>query len=197
MKTCTRILTLSMLAIFGPLIATAQSDEPIGPTKPVVVVNTPANPVPVSGQINIGNMPAVDARQSGPWNVGILGTPTVKLDPTANLVTVTGKLTQSIAGTGEFDVSTGGYPGIGPFNVAGYARVRIVAYNRSDSAGMFYIIPEVLAGGIRMNLDEAGWIPLAPGKVFSRTYDVPGTTLYVGVAGNGTGRVGAIAVFGN
>ena len=62
---------------------------------------------------------------------------------------------------------------------------------------MFYIIPQASVSGLRFYLEESGWIPLEPGKSFSRTYDVPGTTLYVGVAGNGGGRIGAIAVFGN
>jgi hypothetical protein len=53
---------------------------------PVIVTNTTANPVPVTGQVNINTLPAVDAKQSGAWNVGIAGTPTVKLDATDNTV---------------------------------------------------------------------------------------------------------------
>ena len=83
---------------FKPLLAAAAcilavgihvtQAQPPRPDAPVVVTNTSSNPVPVSGQVNIGTLPAVDARQSGAWNVGITGTPTVKLDPTANTVRV-------------------------------------------------------------------------------------------------------------
>jgi hypothetical protein len=53
----------------------------------VTVVNTSANPVPVTG--------SVSASQSGTWNVGITGTPTVNV---AN-----GPATQNVAGTVGLD----------------------------------------------------------------------------------------------
>jgi hypothetical protein len=72
---------------------------------PVVVTNTTANPVPVTGQVNVGTLPAVDAKQSGVWNVGITGTPTVKLDSTTNTVQVERGLnyqrTEAISWTGQ------------------------------------------------------------------------------------------------
>jgi len=52
-------------------------------TAAVTVTNTDANPVPVRGGVSVTNTPTVDARQSGDWAVGISGTPTVKLDPSA------------------------------------------------------------------------------------------------------------------
>ena len=55
---------------------------------PVTVMNTTANPVPVTGQIVVGSLPAVDAKQSGEWKVGITGTPTVGIDPANNKVLV-------------------------------------------------------------------------------------------------------------
>jgi len=56
---------------------------------PVTVTNTTANPVPVTGGVAITNTPSVDARQSGTWNVGIAGRPTVGIDPGQNTVTAT------------------------------------------------------------------------------------------------------------
>lgn len=58
------------------------------PGSPVLVVNKTANPVPVAGEVNIGTLPAVDSKQSGTWNVGISGTPTVRLDASANTVRI-------------------------------------------------------------------------------------------------------------
>ena len=49
---------------------------------PVTVVNTPlpvTGNTTVSGTVDIGNTPTVNAQQSGRWNVGILGTPTVNI----------------------------------------------------------------------------------------------------------------------
>lgn len=43
---------------------------------PVTVINTP---LPVQGTVNLGNSPMVNAAQSGAWNVGISGTPTVAI----------------------------------------------------------------------------------------------------------------------
>jgi len=67
-------------------LASLQVAAQKGPT--VTVDNTPANPVPVTGGVAITNAPTVDARQSGTWNVGITGTPTVQLDSTANTVKI-------------------------------------------------------------------------------------------------------------
>src|SRR5690349_23695235 len=58
-------------------------------TAPVVVTNTSANPVPVSGGVVVTNVPSVDAysRQSGEWTVGLSGTPTVRIDPEREVIT--------------------------------------------------------------------------------------------------------------
>ena len=63
------------------LVTQAQGQKP---ETPVIVTNTTANPVPVTGQVNIGTLPAVDAKQSGLWTVGIAGTPTVQVDRRPN-----------------------------------------------------------------------------------------------------------------
>jgi hypothetical protein len=51
----------------------------IGPTIPVVVTNTLTEPVPVKVTGNVGVGGPVQAQQSGPWTVGISGTPTVQV----------------------------------------------------------------------------------------------------------------------
>ena len=64
-------------------------------TGTVNVGNFPASQN-VAGTVNVGNLPAtqnvagtVGAQQSGTWNVGITGTPTVKLDPASTVVMTT------------------------------------------------------------------------------------------------------------
>jgi hypothetical protein len=59
------------------------SAAPTPNTVNVKVVNTAAETVPVTGSVTIGNTPAVDARQSGDWNVGITGTPIVNIGNTS------------------------------------------------------------------------------------------------------------------
>jgi hypothetical protein len=80
------LLTLMMLLVLADALEiTAQSGPPPGPN--VTVVNTDANPVPVTaatplpvtGSVNLGGTPTVnlspgaivDARQAGEWNVDI------------------------------------------------------------------------------------------------------------------------------
>jgi hypothetical protein len=46
---------------------------------PVIVVNTPSQPVPVTGIVTGTVTGTVQAQQSGPWTVGISGTPTVQV----------------------------------------------------------------------------------------------------------------------
>lgn len=88
-------VVLVMVAGFGlafsPMSGQAVADKP--PTD-VVVVNTAEQPVPVtgavtgvfSGDVNIVNEPTVKAKQEGAWNVGLTGTPAVRLDETGNTV---------------------------------------------------------------------------------------------------------------
>src|SRR6185369_5192312 len=76
-----------LTAVFGtihPKPAGAQGQS--GPT--VKVVNTTSEPVPTAAQGTTAVSGSVNAVQSGTWNVGIAGTPTVKLDATANAVRV-------------------------------------------------------------------------------------------------------------
>jgi hypothetical protein len=59
----------------------------------VLVINTDREPVPVevvsgrfSGDVGVVNDPTVHAKQEGAWNVGITGTPSVRLDAKNNTV---------------------------------------------------------------------------------------------------------------
>lgn len=69
------ILFVSVVAFSLPQIGRAN----FPPDKDVLVVNTPAQPVPVAGNVGITGTPTVNAKQSGAWSVGITGTPTVQV----------------------------------------------------------------------------------------------------------------------
>jgi hypothetical protein len=97
-----KVLTVVAFVFLAAWTVSAQSTE--GPSKPVVVTNTAANPVPVAGQVNVGTMPAVDAKQSGIWNVGLTGIPAVRLDPQGgNRVEITNEILAVAPRTGRYD----------------------------------------------------------------------------------------------
>jgi hypothetical protein len=89
------IALVGMMALIGLIAAVTphsgygQQNEPVGPVKPVKVANSTAEPVPVTGSVNVqGPMTVsgtVKAEQVGDWNVGIAGTPTVNLSPGATV----------------------------------------------------------------------------------------------------------------
>ncbi|HEV8367924.1 MAG TPA: hypothetical protein VGQ39_08235 [Pyrinomonadaceae bacterium] len=62
----------------------AGSSAPTSQTQNVRVVNTGSEPVPIVGNTTVNG--TVQAQQSGSWNVGINGTPTVGLDFSNNTV---------------------------------------------------------------------------------------------------------------
>jgi len=64
------------IALLYPGLALAAAQTP--PSAPVTVVNTTANPVPVTGSATVSG--TVTATQSGTWNVGIVGTPSVSIN---------------------------------------------------------------------------------------------------------------------
>ena len=171
--------------IFGICDLNAQTDNTVGPTKPVVITNTPTNPVPVIGTIT-GNVTG---------DVNVKNTPTVKIDPTANTVVFASKPSLTLLNTGLIDVSTGGYPSYGPFDVSKSSKIRVIATNSNNSDGSFQIMVVVDDPAVFLPLDESGFVTLQPGQIFSRVYDVPGPSVKIIVGGNGSKRNGVIAVF--
>ena len=74
---------LSLLALsvtFAIIAGVNATPTQASGSAPVTVVNTPlpvTGNATVSGTVNIGNTPTVNAQQSGPWSVDINGTPAV------------------------------------------------------------------------------------------------------------------------
>jgi len=62
---------------------------------PVTVLNTSANPVPVTGNVDAAVTGTVSAQQSGVWNVGINGTPSVNAAITNSSLPVSGTVAVS------------------------------------------------------------------------------------------------------
>jgi len=52
------VILLGSFVLSVPRPTLGHDNDPVGPTKPVKVVNTPAEPVPVTGSVSIGNSQA-------------------------------------------------------------------------------------------------------------------------------------------
>ena len=106
---CGCLLALcGLLALTVPGVSYGQGG---GASKFVEVVNTAANPVPVTGTIAGGT---VQAQQSGAWAVSVAGTPTVHLDGAVQIGNTTG------APVPVFDVACGARQPFQAFVVDGF-----------------------------------------------------------------------------
>src|SRR5690348_8918824 len=97
--------SLKIIGVIGFLVvgllmaqnAFGQDSTPVGQPRPVVVVNSASSPITVTGSVTgtveISNTATVNAKQSGSWDVSLLGTPTVKIDPDNNTVKIAGNCT--------------------------------------------------------------------------------------------------------
>jgi len=149
---------------------------------PVVVTNTTANPVPVTGQVNIGTLPAVDAKQSGSWTVGITGTPTVQVDREQNYQRVE---TVSWTGQGSEAWTTNYTDRFSKFRVCvahtGPNPIQVNVYSYlSGSTSSAYFTYDIFVIG-------------SPNTV-CRVYDLPGASVQVQLANTG-GNTSGIARF--
>lgn len=67
-----RVFSLAFAGLLA-CAAVARAEDPVGPTKPVVIVNSAQQAIPVTGTVagtvTVANAPTVHATQSGPWVV--------------------------------------------------------------------------------------------------------------------------------
>lgn len=199
-------LGVLMIAL-GSHSSYAQTEDPVGQPRPVIVTNTAANPVPVSGQISIGNMPAVDARQSGIWNVGINGTPTVKIDPTANTIQFTPRGTKLVFDSGSLVYSEDGASlTFGPLDVSAYSKIRLGVNNSGFHDIDIFVRTSLVDSNPhlgnafsidRFSVEDSEGDFDRGGPSVSKLYEVVGTKLFVTVSFRGqTEGQYRIAVFG-
>ena len=85
-------LLIGVIALVTPhtMLGQGQDGDTVSRTRPVKVVNTPAEPVPVTGavtgSVSITNTPSVTVANTP--SVNVANVPMVRLDPDANAVTV-------------------------------------------------------------------------------------------------------------
>jgi hypothetical protein len=104
----------TLLALVGAAVLPCHVALAAPPPQDVNVVNSPSNPVPttVQGTVNLDlTNNFVKAIQSGTWNVGIVGTPSFKLDLTGNTVKLDpGNNTVKAEQSGTWNVGIAGTP---------------------------------------------------------------------------------------
>lgn len=191
MKNSIRVqLLAAAIVLTGTAATMAQSsDDPIGPPKPVVVANTPANPVPVAGTVT-GNV-------SVTGNVNVANSPTVKIDSTANTVKVEPGLTDTLLYINDHDFNTDLSP-IGPIDVSKYKQIRVSFILFGSSEGSLnMIVGSVMPDGKGfLGLDDTHAGSFDPGDRYSRVFDVPGKHIMVLFGATPGKRLGRLAIFG-
>jgi hypothetical protein len=167
---------------------------------PVIVTNTSSNPVPVTGGVSVTNTPTVDSRQSGSWSVGIDGTPTVGIDPTANSIKVAPGGAAELLFSAEFPLPAISSGGATLPNLK-YSKVRVCANNHGNSdlidVDIDMFIPDRgNVEGFSVRVDH--FTVLAGGGSVCRAYEVIGPTLMVNLK-NRTNTAGTMkmAVLGS
>lgn len=174
----------------GAIGASGQTPtDPAGVPRPVIVVNTTANPVPVTG--------AVTGNVSVTGNVNVTNSPTVKLDANANTVRVEPGSTDTLLYMNDHDFGTDLSP-IGPIDVSKYKQIRVSFILFGSSEGSL----NVIVGSVRpdgsgfLGLDELHDGGFAPGERYSRVFDVPGKHISILFGATPGKRIGRLAIFG-
>jgi hypothetical protein len=171
-------------------------------------VNEETNMTAEMGARHIDHTPTVDARQNGPWNVGISGIPTVRLDQTGNTVQFAARSTSVVFDSGLLVYSQDGAAiTFGPIDVSPYSKIRLgvnnigfhdidifVKTSLADSTptlGNAFTVENFSVEDSEGDIDRGG-------PSVSKVYDVPGTKLFITVGfRNQTEGQYRIAVFGN
>lgn len=186
---------MGMGTIAGVVAVVALSGSPARATAPppekdVIVVNTPDQPVPVVGSVEVSGSTTVtgdvNASQSGPWNVGASqnGSWLVGINPAQNQVSLApGK--GFLFDSGFAVINDGQTLELGPFDTSGLRGVRLVVFAVNGD----------IRANVRINTD-GNTIPfdefVAPGEndgpiTESVVYDFPPPSLTVRLTEGGPG----------
>jgi hypothetical protein len=157
--------TVVIVAIMSLTLVSGSSVVAAPPDRDVIVVNTPAQPVPVTGTVN--------AAQSGPWTVGI--------DPANNLVSLApgGSLfyNPGFAVIGAAPASID----LGPFDLSDLSKLRIIARAFNNNGGdikfTVFAWDPATSTSLRIPLDEFSLNE----ESLSRVYDAAPPTVVVRV----------------
>lgn len=159
--------------LVGTVGINAQAGDPAVPPKPVTVINTTANPVPVVGTITGSVTGSVSITNSPTVRIDTNNN-TVKIDPSYNKVEIEPGTTGVLLNTGIYDISATSFTPLGPFDVSRLSKIRVIVRNRPDSDRSFEV---AIVDENNVQLDEGGFVELQPGQTLSRVYEVPGRAI--------------------
>jgi len=169
--------------------------------KDMRIVNTSAEPIPTSIQGTVAVSGAVsgtvDAQQKGPWNVGIVGVPTVGIDPLHNLVKIVGQgpQTELLMDDDYHQLPEDTSTFATPIDVSNFAKVRVSATINGSGDITFRIYSGKGASGGNTNLRLIE--TLTSGSQFTRVYDVPGVSLHISMNPESGNNQALIQVYGH
>jgi hypothetical protein len=169
--------------------------------KDMRVINTPAEPVPTKVQGTVAVSGAVtgvvQSQQSGPWNVGILGVPTIGIDPSQNKVRVInqGSETQLLMDDDYSGMPEGVSTFSNPVDVSPYAKVRVSCTINGSGEIRFRIYSGtgVSGGNSNLRLIET----FETDNAWTRVYDVPGVSLHVSMNPSSSVNQALIQMYGH
>ena len=195
------VAALALLIVFAGMElirpATIFGDIP----KETFVMNTAAMPVPttVQGTVNVNGAISgvVQAQQSGPWDVSIINSPLVGIDPTRNTVKLlsSGSTTQLLMDDDYHQMPEGATTFATPIDVSPFGKVRISATINGSGEIDFTFYSGTTVGGPNQNLRRIE--SLESGSSFTRVIDVPGVSLHIAMRPNNATNQALIQVYGH
>jgi hypothetical protein len=177
----TLIGTGLVAAIVAFTLVSESSVQAAPPDKDVVVVNTPAQPVPVTGTVAVTGgttvSGTVNAVQSGPWTVGI--------DPAHNGVSLVPGAS-FIHDSGFAVINDGATVDLGPFDLTNVGKLRILV--RAVNGDVHVEVLANVPPAFPITLDEFTVAAEGSGSVSkSFVYDVPPPSVTVRLTESGPG----------
>lgn len=154
-----------------------------GGTKDVVVINTPANAVPVTGSVSVSGSTtvsgSVNAAQSGPW--------TMRIDPAFNQVSLPASASTSFHYDSGFSViNDNATIDLGPFDTSDLSGLRF--YGRAVNGDMHIEVLAIEGTAFPITIDSFTIASESSGSV-SRTivYDYPPPSILLRLTESGPG----------
>ncbi len=185
------VCLVSVFALTRP--ATIQGD----PIKDMRVVNSSAEPIPttVQGTIAVGG--AVQAQQSGAWNVGLLGSPVFRIDPTQNVVRLDAASggTQLLLNDDFTGIPTGEDTFIVPLDITPFAKIRVSGTINGIGEITFRLYSGPVVGGPNTGLKALD--AFSTDSSFTRVYEVAGVALHLSMRPENTNNQAILTVYGH
>jgi len=202
-------ISLKVISVFGSLvvglflsqIAYGQTSTPVGEPRPVVVVNSASNPLPVTGSVTgtveISNTATVNAKQSGPWSVSLADSPSVKIDPDNNTVKLAHSGTELVFLDARSYPDSSGKIDIGSIDIRQFSKVRLQLLNSGGSDIDVTISTVDLSNLPNVYLFENETVTVHAGERFNKLYETLGTWVLVSVHSHSAAGSVQLAVFGS